>query len=165
MTDSRIKQFLFPTADRKYLIRILIVAAAAFVLFKYVLIPFRIQGDSMRPTYTSGSVNFCFTPAYLFSGPARKDVVTIRLAGNRVMLLKRVVALANDTVAFRGGRLFVNDKAVEEPYISGPCDWNLEPRQVKPGHVYVVGDNRGVPMETHHFGQTPVQRITGVPIW
>ena len=165
MANSGIKRFLFPEINRKYLIRVLIVAATAFIVFKYILIPFRIRGDSMWPTYTDGSVNFCFTLSYLFSGPERNDVVTIRLAGNRVMLLKRVIALENETVAFEHGRLLVNQKEAAEPYVSGPSDWELPPRKVKPGHVYVVGDNRGVPMQTHHFGQTPVRRITGVPLW
>ena len=165
MTESRIKAFLFPKANRKYFLRVLIVALTAFVLFKYVLIPFRIEGESMWPTYTNGSVNFCFTLTYLFSRPARGDVVTIRMAGNSVMLLKRIIALENDTVAFKNGRLFVNQQEVTEPYVSGPCDWDLPQRKVKPGYVYVVGDNRSVPMERHHFGQTPVRRITGKPLW
>lgn len=165
MTDNRIKQFLLPDVDRKFLVRILIVAVTAVVVFKYVFIPFRIHGDSMWPTYKDGAVNFSFRPAYLFSKPGRNDVVTIRLAGNRVMLLKRIVALENDTVAFTDGRLIVNQQVVNEPYVSGPCDWNLASRLVKPGHVYVVGDNRSVPMQTHHFGQTPVQRITGAVLW
>lgn len=165
MTAGTIRRFLFPRPDRRYLVRVLIVALTAFVIFKFVLIPFRISGDSMWPTYRNGGMNFCFTLAFLFSDPVRADVVTIRLAGNRAMLLKRIVALENDTVEFRDGRLLVNQQVVPEPYVSGPCDWNLPPRTVKPGHVYVVGDNRSVPMDRHHFGQTPVERIVGEPLW
>ncbi len=119
----------------------------------------------MRPTYTSGSMNLCFTPRYLFDAPARGDVVTIRMAGNRVMLLKRIVALEDDLVEFENGRLIVNGEKISEPYAAGPCDWGLPPRRVKSAHVYVVGDNRRVPMERHHFGQTPTSRIVGVPLW
>lgn len=165
MADSRIRRFLFPKVNCRYLIRVLIVALAAVTVFKYIFIPFRVQGDSMRPTYVDGSVNLCFTLPYLFVEPDRYDVVTIRLAGNRVMLLKRIVALENETVAFRDGRLLVNQQELPESYVAGPCDWELESRTVKPGHVYVVGDNRSVPLEEHHFGQTPVQRIVGVPVW
>lgn len=165
MMNEALRRFLFPRLDRRYLLRVVVIAGAATVVFGYLLIPFRVRGDSMWPTYRDGAVNFCFTPAYLFSTPERGDVVTIRLAGHRVMLLKRIVALENDTVAFQDGRLFVNQVAMEEPYTSGPCDWQLEPRQVKPGHVYVIGDNRSVPMDRHHFGQTPVGRVIGVPLW
>jgi len=69
MTDSTIKGFLFPELNRKYFIRLLVVAVIAFILFKYVVYSFRVQGNSMKPTYTDGSINFCFTPAYLFSEP------------------------------------------------------------------------------------------------
>jgi signal peptidase I len=119
----------------------------------------------MEPTYRDGSFNFCFRLRYFFSEPQRRDVVTIRLAGESIMLLKRVVGLAGDVVAFKGGRLFVNQKPVKEPYLVYPSNWNLPQRTVKPGYVYVVGDNRSVPIEMHQFGQTPVKRIVGGPLW
>jgi len=81
------------------------------------------------------------------------------------MLLKRIVALEGEQVAFRNGRLMVEGKELEEPYVRLPCNWNLSPRQVDKGCLYVVGDNRSLPMETHYFGQTPVKRIVGVPLW
>ncbi len=92
-------------------------------------------------------------------------MVAIRFAGNRVLLLKRIVALAGDTVAFNNGMLLVNGEKVQEPYIQYRADWNLEPRTVEPGKVYVVGDNRGVPMHRHHFGKVEEQRIVGGLLW
>jgi hypothetical protein len=29
----------------------------------------------------------------------------------------------------------------------------------------VVGDNRSMPIEDHHFGQTSKIRVVGVPVW
>ena len=150
---------------RGFFIRLTLVAATAFILFKYILIPFRISGYSMEPTYHNGGFDFAFTLNYLFSPPRRFDVVTIRLSGNQVMLLKRIVALEGETVEFKNGFLFVNGQKIDEPYVTQRQPWNLAPRTVKKGHVYVVGDNRNVPMKTHDFGQTPVNRITGVPLW
>lgn len=165
MAKNIVKQFFFPTITRRYVVRLAGVAIAAFLFFSHVCIPFRIQGESMAPTYANGTVNFCFALRYLFSTPRPPDVVAVRLAGNHVMLLKRIVATEGQAVAFRGGALFVDGSRVDEPYVSGPSDWNLPPRIVKPGHVYVVGDNRSVPMQRHQFGQTPVNRIEGVPLW
>ncbi len=162
---TRVKKFLVPELNRNYLRRVLLVALAAAIFFKYVCIPFRVSGNSMVPTYLNGSVNFCLTVPYWFSAPEPFDVVGVRLAGNHVMLLKRVVASENETVAFKDGRLFVNQKPIQEPYVNGPCDWNLPPRMVKPGYVYVVGDNRNISLERHQFGQTPVERVVGVPLW
>lgn len=165
MTGDLINKFFFPKITRQYLLRVVLVALAAFIIFKYVLIPFRVQGESMTPAYVTGSVNFCFALRYMFSKPAPPDVVTVRMAGRKIMLLKRVVATEGQTVEFKEGSLFVDGKKVAEPYLSGKSNWNHAPAVVKPGHVYVVGDNRSMPAESHVFGQTPVERIVGVPLW
>ena len=91
--------------------------------------------------------------------------MAIRLAGERVMLLKRVVALEGDVVGFRNGDLFVNEDKIDEVYTRYPSDWNLAPRTVNKGYVYVVGDNRSVSIDIHRFGQTPADRVVGVPLW
>ncbi len=119
----------------------------------------------MEPTYHNGSINFCLTLGTFFSKPQRHDVVAVRLAGHRVMLLKRVVALEGERVEFLHGKLLVDGNAIEEPYVQYPCHWNLSPRQVDQSSVYVVGDNRSMPMEDHFFGQASIKRIIGVPLW
>jgi signal peptidase I len=119
----------------------------------------------MEPTYRNGSLNFCWRLAYTFSEPKRFDVVVVRFAGKKVTLLKRVVALEGERVEFRHGKLFVNGKKIDEPYVRYPSDWNLQPRQVEKNTIYVVGDNRSVPIENHHFGQTSIKRIIGVLLW
>ena len=113
----------------------------------------------------NGDFNFCFKLRYIFSKPARHDVVAIRLAGEKVILLKRLVALEGDVVEFRNGAVFVNEKKIDEPYARYPSGWNLSPRKVDKNHVYVVGDNRSVPINVHQFGQTSIERIIGIPLW
>ena len=162
---SRIRRFFFPSLTPRFLIRVCFVAVFAYLFFGYVLLPIRIQGTSMEPTYRNGGINFCWKLRYLFSNPKRHDVVALRLAGNKVMLLKRVVALEGEQVEFRDGRLFVDGKALEEPYVRHLSNWSLPPRQVEKGCVYVVGDNRNMPMENHHFGQASNKRIIGAPLW
>ncbi len=119
----------------------------------------------MEPTYHDGSINFTWRLHYLLNEPERYDIVTVRFAGKKVMLLKRVVALAGETVEFKNGKLLVNGKKIEEPYVRYPCNWDLEPRLVEEGNVYLVGDNRNMPLKQHTFGQTSIKRIMGVPLW
>lgn len=161
----RWKAFFLPAMTRAFVLRLLTVAVGAVLLFGFVLIPFRIQGHSMDPTYRDGGFNFCNKLRYVFRPPQHQDVVVIRLAGEEIMLLKRVVALAGETVAFQDGSLVVNGQAVAEPYVRDPRPWSLASRRVAPGNVYVVGDNRRVPMEVHLFGQTPLERVAGGPLW
>ncbi len=162
---KRIRQFFFPSITPWFLIRVCMVGISAYLLFGHLCIPLRVQGKSMEPTYRDGGINFCWKLHYLFSKPKRHDVVAVRFAGNNVMLLKRVVALEGEQIEFRDGRLFVDGEELREPYVRYPCNWNLPPRRVEKDRVYVVGDNRNMPIQNHYFGQTSVDRIIGVPLW
>ena len=163
--NKRIRRFFFPAVTPRFLIRVSVVALVAYLFFGHICTPLRIKGSSMEPTYRDGGVNLCWKWRALFSKPKRHEVVAVRLAGNKVMLLKRVVALEGERVEFRQGKLLINEKEIEEPYVQYPCHWNLPPRQVEKDHVYVVGDNRNMPIENHLFGQASMKRIVGVPLW
>jgi signal peptidase I len=162
---SRVRQFFFPSLTPKFLVRVAAISLSAYFFFGHLCIPFRIQGISMEPNYGDGGFNFCWRLPTLFSKPERFDVVAVRLAGSRVMLLKRVVALEGERIEFRDGRLLIDGKEMDEPHVRYRFHWNFPPRQVEKGNVYVVGDNRSMPIETHLFGQTSVKRIIGVPLW
>jgi len=162
---SRLQEFFFPKVTYKFLFRVTVVALSTYLFFGHVCTPLFIRGRSMEPTYPDGSFTFCFKLRYLVTRPERSDVVVVRLAGKRVMYLKRVVGLEGDAVEFRDGVLYRNGSAVDEPYLKAPCNWNLPPRVVDSGRVYLVGDNRNMPIEQHDFGQTALWRIAGAPLW
>jgi signal peptidase I len=165
MKEGPLFRFLFPVFSRRLLLRLLLIGLAAYLFFGYLCIPIILRGKSMEPTYLDGSVNFCWRLRYLFRGPGRNDVVIIRLAGERVMLMKRVVALEGDWVEFRNGNLFVNNRKMDESFVPSRESWNLDPRQVKRGCIYVVGDNRRTSIDQHNFGQTSLRRVIGAPLW
>ncbi len=160
-----IRKFLWPGLNRRFAIRLAIVAAVTFFLFGYVMRPFRVAGRSMEPTYTEGSLLLGSRFRYAFREVRRHDVVFVKLAGPSIMYLKRVVGLPGDTVAFRKGALYVNGKRQEEPWLRLPCDWNQAPVEVEPGFLFVVGDNRSMPIGQHQFGQVLKARIFGGPLW
>lgn len=160
-----LKKFFLPSFTRAFLIRLLAIALITFVLFKTVFIPLRIRHISMEPTYRNGSFVIGYRLAYTMSNPERRDVVMIKLAGTEVMYLKRVVGLPGDTVEFRNGVLVVNGEEQDEPYVQGPCNWDMEPRKVKDDYIFVAGDNRDMDISRHKLGQTPKSRIAGVPLW
>jgi signal peptidase I len=154
-----------PRLNQWFLPRLLLVALCAYGFFGYVCIPAVANGKSMEPTYPDGAVMFCWCPKAWFGTLRRGDVVMVRMAGPKIMLLKRIVAIAGETVAFEQGKLVVDGKVLDEPYIKTDCNWELPPRSVPSGHVYVVGDNRTMPQKQHVFGKTPRKRIVGSPLW
>ncbi len=158
---DKLKKFLFPSINRRYITRILLLSLNCYLIFTYILIPMRIQGESMEPTYRNESFAFCWRPQYLFSDIKRFDIVTIRFTGKSIMLLKRVIALPGETLEFRQGILYIDGKQTQEPYVKYHTPWNLPPRKIRADHVYVVGDNRGTLMSRHTFGQVQIKRVLG----
>lgn len=143
------------------LVRIGVLVAASFVVFKFILLPIRVEGISMLPTYKDRSWNFVNRLAYVWHEPRRGDVVSIRLAGPHVMYLKRIVGLPGETVAFENGHVLIDGQVLDEPYEKSPCDWNRPPVKLGPDEYFVVGDNRTMPQQFHVFGRVERYRIVG----
>ena len=143
------------------LVRIVILVVTVAVVVKFVLLPIRIQGVSMLPTYRGGRINFVNRLAYLFHEPRRGDVVAIRLAGPSIMYMKRIIGLPGETVAFHAGHTYINGTMLDEPYMKMTWFWEQEPRQLGPDEYYFVGDNRSMPIQDHEQGKANRDRIVG----
>ena len=142
-------------------IRILIVVTLCAITFPLVLLPIRITGISMSPTYRDRSINVVNRLAYSFHEPRRGDVVSIRFAGYHDTYMKRIVGLPGETVGFAHGQVIINGDPLPEPYEHSPCDWDVPTVQLGPDEYYVVGDNRTMPAEDHVFGKVLRDHIIG----
>lgn len=81
------------------------------------------------------------------------------------ILLKRVIAVAGDTVEMREHVLYRNGLAVAEPYASASHVWRtLPPRTVPPGKLWVMGDNRDQSEDSREFGPVAVSAVEGHPV-
>jgi signal peptidase I len=143
------------------LIRIVVLVTAIFLTRQFALLPIKVMGPSMLPTYQDNGVNLVNRLAYLQREPQRGDVVAIRTSGVSIMYMKRVIGLPGETVAFHEGRAIINGKELDEPYVKNGCDWELAPETLAPSKYFVVGDNRSMPPSYHYFGETERQRIVG----
>ena len=143
------------------LVRIVVLVLAVILTREFALLPVQIKGPSMLPTYQENGVNFVNRLAYVAHEPRRGDVVTIRYSGTSVMLMKRVIGLPGETIAFHQGRVLVNGTQLAEPYVKYPTDWELPPVTLTNGNYFVVGDNRSMPLVQHTFGETERRRIIG----
>jgi signal peptidase I len=147
---------------KRTLVRTVVLVAVSLVVFNYMLLPIRVAGGSMLPTYKENGVNLVNRLAYLFHEPRRGDVVAVRfLAGAHRMYMKRVVGLPGETVAFHEGRLYINGKPMDEPYVRFLCNWEHEAMQVGLDQYYVVGDNRDMPWHDHTQGRAARDCIVG----
>jgi len=158
---SWVRVVILGRQPRYTLIRIAVLLAASFVVFKFILLPIRVTGISMLPAYKDRSINLVNCLAYRRHQPERGDVVSIRYAGKHLMLMKRIIALPGETVEFKNGRVIVDGRPLDEPYEKTASDWNVPPVKLDADEYFVVGDNRTMPAEDHVFGKVSRDRIIG----
>lgn len=149
------------------LIEILVIFVAAFgialLVQAFLVKPFTIHQDSMRPTLEEGDRILLNRLSYRFGEPAAGDVIVFHSPINPDEdLVKRIVGIPGDRVSVSGGKLYVNGEAQDEPYLLEQ-DFNGEDAEVEvlDGEVFVMGDNRNDSGDSRSFGTIPQDSIIG----
>jgi len=143
------------------LIRAKALIVSAVVLFGFVLLPIRLHGISMLPTYADGGLNFANRAAYWFGAPSRGDAVAIRMAGEHVVFVKRIVGLPRERIGIIAGVVVINGEPLIEPSVIYKAPWNVPEVTLGSDEYFVIGDNRGMAAQNHDFGRTTRARIVG----
>src|SRR5437879_2651827 len=110
-------RIVFGRRPRRTLVRLVVLVGASALIFGFVLVPVRITGISMEPTYHDRRINFVNRLAYVWSKPKRGDVVAIKTTGLHIMYLKRIVALPGETISIKKGIVMINGQPLNEPYV------------------------------------------------
>jgi signal peptidase I len=177
------QRILIGRRPKRTLVRLCLLVVACLFLFSVVLLPIRVEGISMDPTYRDRQINFINRWAYritlvpaVWDGQGqflsrlsvnwrhiqRGDVVGIRYSGPHVMLLKRIIGLPGERIAIKRGIVFIDGKALAEPYIRKPMARWWEPEiTLKANQYFIIGDNREMPGPSHVHGPIDGQRIVG----
>ena len=150
---------------KRTLMRAIVLGVLCLILFKYFLIPIRICGISMEPTYRNGSVNFVNVLSFRFREPRRGDIVAIAMAGRHIMLLKRIIGLPGETVVFLNGTLIIDGEKVSESYLKIPCSWMMKEVTDSFDEYFVAGDNRDMPISYHSTGRVKRTKIVGAVLF
>lgn len=138
-----------------------LMLVGSFALFHYAIGFATVSGDSMNPVLYEHE---CVVYNRVDDSYRRGDVISMRVPSGE-HYVKRVIALAGDEVDLRDGRVYVNGAPLDDPWATGPT---LEetgavvyPYLVREGNVFVLGDNRGVSMDSRAFGEVNARQIEG----
>lgn len=92
--------------------------------------------------------------------------VALGFAQDQTVLIKRVIGLPGDRIAARGGHVYVDGQRLVEPYLSADvATSSFGPLVVPPGHIWVMGDNRGDSLDSRVFGPIPEKNVVGRAVW
>jgi signal peptidase I len=137
-------------------------AALAIFFHQYVIGLGVVSERSMLPTLPIGSSYLIHKYRYRLSPPQRGDIVIFRGPDEPGELyVKRVIALAGDTLEIAGNQVFVNGRPLPEPYSKGPTYPPMGPLQIKEGACFVMGDNREESFDSRTFGAIPLDSLEG----
>ena len=151
------------------------ILAAVVLFFTFFIRMSRVEGGSMNPTLVNHDRMLLLSNVW-YSEPQRGDVVVARVPSfSSEPIVKRVIAVAGDTVDidFACGIVYVNGQALDEPYVQELThdDFGAEgiqlPLVVKKNHVFLMGDNRNDSYDSRYrgIGQVDERCILGKAIF
>ncbi len=154
----------------------------ALIIRAYVVQAFKIPSGSMIPTLLIGdhvlvnkfiygtTLPFSDTRILIFEKPERGDIMVFRYPEDPSRdFIKRVIGVEGDMVESRNKIVYVNGKALVEPYVqhtdsavrtAQPRD-NFGPYLVPNGKFFVMGDNRDQSYDSRYWGYVDLKDIRG----
>ncbi|MGO4531362.1 signal peptidase I [Paenibacillus sp. 2TAF8] len=159
-------------------LKAIVIALVLVILIRWLLFkPFVVDGPSMQPNFSTGERVIVNEILYDIREPKRGEVIVFHVPSEGRDFIKRVIAVAGDTVQVQGDTVTVNGQKVNETYIQGAIDaaeanggtYNVKnfPNEqfpdgkVPPGHVFVMGDNRPNSTDSRMIGYVSLKDIIG----
>lgn len=111
---------------REYLDPFIVAGIAAFLLITFVARTYYIPSGSMEPTLKIGDVLLVNKFEYRFTQPREGDIVVFPPPiPSPDDFIKRVIGVPGDTLRIQNGTVYVDGKALVEPYIKEKPAYNL----------------------------------------
>ena len=154
-----------PTAGwRSWSRDLLISVIVSLIIIVFLYQPVRVEGTSMLPVLEDQDRLFINKFAYRIGEIHRGDVVVFLYPHDQSKsYIKRVIALPGDELRIDHGTVWVNGKALKEPYVPLKFeDDRSQPEMTVPaGEYFVMGDHRAISSDSRDFGPVPRELIYG----
>jgi signal peptidase I len=132
-------------------------------------------GHSMEPTLHDSDQLIIEKLTTRFGKLNQGDIVTIfipeKLEEGEDYIIKRVIGVEGDKVQIKDGKIYVNDKQIDEDYTSVSTTLEDDPQnsnvKVGEGQIFVLGDNRqpNASKDSRTLGLIDIKKVRGRAIF
>lgn len=134
----------------------IVIVVVVVLIRTFIITPVRVDGDSMKNTLKNGDILLL----YKLSSIDRFDIIVLDEEKDNEKIIKRVIGLPGETVAIKKGKIYINDKVIDDEYAYGQTsDYNKV--TLKDDEYFILGDNRLISKDSRYFGPIKDNEIKG----
>lgn len=140
-----------------WLIEIVILFSLAYLVARFVVTHTFVPTGSMIPTIEINDHLMINRIPLYYRDPKPGEIVVFHESGKE--LIKRVIAVPGDLYDIKDGKVYINDKQLDEPYLyeqNSTFDFMMEegllPYEIPEDRYFVMGDNRNNSEDSRYYG-------------
>lgn len=129
------------------------------LLRTFVITPVIVSGDSMNTTLKDGQYLLLKKYDKTYS---RYEVIVFNYDNSK--LVKRIIGLPGEHIAYKDGKLYINGEMVEDQFANQTVDFDLKYLgydTIPEGYYFVLGDNRKYSSDSRIIGLISEDMIEG----
>lgn len=147
----------------------ILVTLVVFLIYNYFFATTTVYNTSMYPTVQEKDMLFMVKFGEFERGDiasykseltlSQKDYQDLSFIqkilhkeGERKNLIKRVIGLPGDYIEIMDGVVYINDKPLDEPYVSSEITGVVERQLIPEGKYFMMGDNRSYSQDSRVLG-------------
>lgn len=146
-----------------------VVLSIMLVVHKFIAEPHKVSGSSMVPNFKDGDFIITNKIATNYYPLHRGEIIIFTSPRDASkVFIKRIIALPQDKIRIQDGKVYLNDRQINEPYLpSGTNTSNQgylsegEEILIPDNQYFVIGDNRGGSSDSREWGPVKKELIIG----
>ena len=147
-----------------WVLYLVIVVCATYLIVTHVGQRTQVLGDSMEPTLQSGDNLIVDKISYRLREPKRFEVIVFPYKyQENTYYIKRIIGLPGETVQIKGGAIYINGHKLDESYgletiYESAYGIAAEPVTLGEDEYFVMGDNRNCSSDSRETHIGPIHR-------